>query len=762
MARETKGKASKKSIARHKEAVEALTGDAEYYAKTLKLGRTALRRFLESHANGTLDDHAGFQEWVEDRDAKFAAQKQQNEIDSWGSKLSNDFSRPKGRLLESHISRAIKKLSDSITGSPPGGRVKVLNDAANALRKDGYANRAGKAMYNGMDVVEALHPRNIRVREIQNILPDFDPGYKTYSQLGQDLAIARRMSDNVNTILESPEFAGRGDELLSELYKKNPTPAAFERAVNKEVARVLGMYTLQDVKTGAHPLGQFLTPEQLEEAKGRPGSNVRGDIENAGTKVRRDYSKLTREWNKSVMEQAESLLKQGFFGDNGQSDTRRPPQWSNIYEADVGRELESLSLRDKWVAERILEYGHLGSASNPAFYFAVNDPSNAGPEFALWNHQTSAGMTPHEFNVASARIGSGSGFTWDETNLDRFLKYLDEVTEVPESVIGELIDLVNEGDGIRAGTDGSISTDQQRKAAEILRKHGHSPDQHLLTDDKNRFTLDHETLGYPTSEQDAAIARRLAYMGALPNIDMNAALKVGVLGDKNLARYSRQELQKLYEEIKQLDPKDIAEYKENVLKLQAEEGITVDQSLRKARLLSSGRIPITLVAALSMVGQAMSDSPDDETKVEAMFRGLENYDKAITQPGAEAIMGIADKAGVGDAMRSADEAVTDRIDNAPRWAWGPLGEVKQAATRLVYDALKYIPAEIIGMGIQGVAGKETSTEADVPQVYPPLLNPQHDYSLDAVKKSLPENVMELYQEATPWKKYGGALQNRYP
>ena len=196
--------------------------------------------------------------------------------------------------------------------------------------------------------------------------------------------------------------------------------------------------------------------------------------------------------------------------------------------------------------------------------------------------------------------------------------------------------------------------------------------------------------------------------------------------------------------------------------LREEPGLTVDQAFRKAQRLMRGRVPATLIGLASSVSMALADSPDDETKIDAIFRGLEEYDKAITQPGAEAIMGVADAAGVGDAMRTVDAVATDRMENAPAWTWGSLGPIKKAVTQLGYDALKYLPAEVVGLGIEGVTGKKVSAEADNPQVYPPLLNPDHDYSLDKIKRSLPDNVMELYQQPTPWKKYGGVVQSMTP
>ena len=285
---------------------------------------------------------------------------------------------------------------------------------------------------------------------------------------------------------------------------------------------------------------------------------------------------------------------------------------------------------------------------------------------------------------------------------------------------------------------------------------GENQDHHLLTNSRNKFVLDN------AEDLREAIKRRIMFLKSLPQVDLNAALKVKK-APFGISQLSQRELLEFFDELKNTDPKILQEFKDTALQvLQAEPNLTVDQAFRKAQRLMRGRVPITLVGLVSSISMAMADSPEDETKMEAVFRGLEEYDKAITQPGAEAIMGIADKAGVGDAMRSADEAVTDRIDNAPGWVWGPLGEVKQAATQLVYDALKYIPAEVTGMGIEGVAGKETSTEADVPQVYPPFINPEVDYSLEKIKAELPDNVMELYRQPTPWKKYGGALQSRYP
>jgi len=188
------------------------------------------------------------------------------------------------------------------------------------------------------------------------------------------------------------------------------------------------------------------------------------------------------------------------------------------------------------------------------------------------------------------------------------------------------------------------------------------------------------------------------------------------------------------------------------------ENLTVDQVLRRA-VARMPKAPVALIALTASMGKAFADAPADEETLMTALRGLQNYDTDIVSPGKETIMAGADALGVGNAMRSVDDKVSGDLDQSK----GASGHV----ARFIYDAAKDTPAELVG-AVQGlwngfVGNTGSEAQGTVPEGTP-YFNQQEQYvpKFDfQANQPIPQNVMELYPETTPWKKYGGVLQREW-
>ena len=491
-------------------------------------------------------------------------------------------------------------------------------------------------------------------------------------------------------------------------------------------------------------------PAQLNQAEidstlGISGSDVRPTIEIERTGSNPQVH--AKQWNGLVEDAAAKLDADGYF-EPGYSDVRRPKN----YKGD-GTGSKFLSNKELWVAERSLEYGHLGSASQPGFFYVVNYDGNGHPEFALWNRQTDAGMTPTEYDIAGKRISSGRGFEWDKVNRGRFDGYLDEMLGI----------LDNEGFDNLSQTLGYFENleespwhldDPQRDYVSKTTIHDRpnlDPDSsYLLTNDQNNLTLDNFTRREDLEVRRAAIAARIGFMKSIPQVDLNAALGgakglISPTGEDKLGLKVSDEANK----VAQLTDEQLALLRKYGLEVMAEgENLTVDQVLRRA-VARMPKAPVALIALTASMGKAFADAPADEETLMTALRGLQNYDTDIVSPGKETIMSVADALGIGNAMRNVDDKAGGDLDQSK----GASGHV----ARFIYDAVKDTPAELVG-AVQGLWNGFIGNTGSAAQGSVPEGTPYHDFGEDA----LPENVMELYQEATPWKKYGGVLQNRYP
>jgi len=447
-------------------------------------------------------------------------------------------------------------------------------------------------------------------------------------------------------------------------------------------------------------LGEKLNSKERSFIQDMSGTGVRNLIETNRTGSNPQI--FNSKWNSAVNSAADKLDSQGFF-EEGFSDVRRPPQYN-----PNGANSAFLTHKELWVAERTLDYGHIGSATNPGFHYVINYDGNGMPEFTLWNRQTSAGMTAAETDVADKRISSGRGYEWDQVNKGRFDKHLNEVLDVisPQEVedltptLNYFNSLTNSPYHVDDPQRDYITKNPDAKSRPNLDTDG----AYLLTNNQNNFSLDNHTGSTKAKVRKAAIASRIAFMKSLPTVDLDTVLSQGVLSPyaENAIKVSTMEEAG---KVDQISDADLQTLRQNVMaEIAKGENLTLDQILRRA-VSKMPKAPIALAALAGSFTTAFADAPEGESAGMTALRALDEFESSITKPGANAIMNVADAVGVGDGMRSVDNYVT----NTHLPAYGP---VVDDIMGFAYNMYKDIPSEIAGLAEQFI-GSPVGAGSDI-------------------------------------------------
>jgi hypothetical protein len=481
------------------------------------------------------------------------------------------------------------------------------------------------------------------------------------------------------------------------------------------------------------------------------GTNVRNITETnrAGSKPQIFNAK----WNAAVQSAATKLEADGFFPE-GDSDVRKPPQYN-----PNGTSSAFLTHKELWIAERTLDYGHIGSATNPGFHYVMNYDSNGMPEFTLWNRQTSAGMTAAETDVADTRISSGRGYEWDSVNKGRFNKHLDEVLDViTDAEFEELAPTLDYFDSL---TESPFHVDDPQrdfitKNPDVNSRPNLDTDgAYLLTNNQNNISLDNHTKSEKVRIRKAAIAARIAFMKSLPTFDLETALSQGILTPyaQNAIKVSTMEEANKVDKISQ---EDLQTLRQNVMaEIAKGEGLTLDQILRRA-VSKMPKAPMSIAALVGSFTSAFADAPEGETTAETALRALDQVEQSIMKPGNNAIMGVADKVGVGDTMRAVDNHMTDTYIPS---AFGhiPFGE---SVMGFAYNMFKDIPSEFVGLASQFLgtpAGESSDVVPEGQQYFNAPVNRVTPYRIDEhdakVNRGLVRDIW--YDESALKKNNGG-------
>lgn len=592
--------------------------------------------------------------------------------------------------------------------------------------------------------IEASRDREKTIKSIQEINPFFDDPDKVLDQK----ALEKRLADYQERAHDLHTLRTENPELWEERLRSGRMP-------NKATLAKEAMYYIRqgqgdpnatvDQRKGITGVLDTELPEKLNQAEldsilGESGSKTRGRIETNRTGTPQQFH--ARQWNGLVKNAADKLEAEGKIPP-GLSDVKRP--WG------IKGDNEFLTNKELWMAERSLDYGHLGAASNPGFHYVINYDSNGQPEFSLWNKQTSASMTPAEYAVADERIRSGTGYRWDNVNKQRFNKYLDEMLGILDNAEFEKLSQTLEYFDEIKNSPYHLE-DAQRNYVETVkpadRPNADINSAYYLTNDFNNFSVDNFTTQEKVPVRRAAIASRLAFMRSLPSVDLDAALHQGLLstGSEDFLKASvREEAKK----VAQIPQEDIDLLKQNVLEvMKTGEPLTVDQVLRRA-IAKMPKAPVGLVAMLSSVGKAFADSPADATSLDNVMSGLEAYDDAIVQPGREIVGAMTDALGATQMLHSVDDNVQQRFENVP-------DGLSKTGAEFIYGAAKDIPAEVAGLGNwlvnQSFGNTGSTAQGSVPQG-----TPYYDFG----EHALPMNMMPVRPIANPALKFGGVVQPMY-
>lgn len=177
----------------------------------------------------------------------------------------------------------------------------------------------------------------------------------------------------------------------------------------------------------------------------------------------------------------------------------------------------------------------------------------------------------------------------------------------------------------------------------------------------------------------------------------------------------------------------------------------VDLSTREkilAMAKKAGKGTAGLAALLAYSGASYSAQPNwsEDDYIDHILMNLEKYDKAIVQPGRDALMSLADKVGAGDMLRGLDATVQQRFSTIPD------GMTKTGA-EFIYGAAKDIPAEAIGLLSAAVRTPVAPAENMS------WLEIQQQNAWNNQDPML--NMVPVFQPANPVKKFGGVVQPMY-
>jgi len=659
---------------------------------------------------------------------------------------------------EVEMTRTAKNLSAALADAKKSERERLIaegkrkqkaaDEAAARSEKERKAKEKKKVKYRKRQktnaVIEAKRLRDKTIASIQEINPFFSDPDKVLTQ--------QQLSEKLGQYMDRKSDLEYIKEMNPELWEERLRSG---RMPNKTTLAKEALYYLNqgagdpnatvDQRKGIKGVLDTELPEKLNQAErdsilGESGSKTRKRIETDRTGTPQQFH--AKQWNELVRHAADKLEADGKIKP-GLSDVKRP--WG------IEGEGAFLSNKELWRAERSLDYGHLGSASNPGFHYVINYDSNGQPEFSLWNKQTSASMTPTEYLVADQRIQSGSGYRWDEVNRGRFNSYLDEMLGILDDSEFERLSQTLEYFDHLPNSPYHLE-DAQRNYVERTdasgRPNADINSAYHLTNDVNNFSLDNFTASEKVNVRRSAIASRLAFMRGLPSIDLDAAIHQGLLpntAQKNLSV----SVDKEAKNVAQIPQEDIDLLKQNVMLVMKEgEPLTVDQVMRRA-IAKMPKAPVALIAMASSMGKAFADSPADATTLEKAMSGLQAYDEAIVQPGQEWVDNITDAIGVKGILSGID----DRVGGDLEQSQGASGHV----ARFLYGAAKDIPAETAGivryMYDQALGNTGSTAQGSVPEG-----TPYYDFG----EHALPHNVVKVMPVANPALKYGGLVQSQWP
>jgi len=248
----------------------------------------------------------------------------------------------------------------------------------------------------------------------------------------------------LNDIIESKETPLKDLQEAREILTKLNTESALMKgdihhatlgSLEKRTTKILTNATSPSnrfggqsavVEGGSRP--EFLNKADAEAAANQSSTEYRGEVE---VRNRGEFGQQRKVWDDTISVAADTLEEKNpsLFNNPDGSPKMSKYSWNQFEGFNKGKS-GNLTLKEEWTLSRQMDYGHSGAAGNPAYKYAINWRSNAGPEFALFNRTEGMAETVSEAIETNKKLKANEGLTWTEQNKTRYNKILKELNEL--------------------------------------------------------------------------------------------------------------------------------------------------------------------------------------------------------------------------------------------------------------------------------------------------------------------------------------------
>jgi len=248
----------------------------------------------------------------------------------------------------------------------------------------------------------------------------------------------------LNDIIESKETPLKDLQEAREILTKLNTESALMKgdihhatlgSLEKRTTKILTNATSPSnrfggqsavVEGGSRP--EFLNKADAEAAANQSSTEYRGEVE---VRNRGEFGQQRKVWDDNISQAAEILDEKqpSFFNNPDGSPKMSKYSWSQFDGINKGKS-GNLTLKEEWTLSRQMDYGHKGAAGNPAYKYAINWRSNAGPEFTLFNRTEGMTETIQEAIETNKALKANEGLTWTDSNKARYNKIVKELNEL--------------------------------------------------------------------------------------------------------------------------------------------------------------------------------------------------------------------------------------------------------------------------------------------------------------------------------------------
>ena len=546
------------------------------------------------------------------------------------------------------------------------------------------------------------------------------------------------------------------------------------------------------------PLGvtarpNLFTPEEVSQLPRRGGAKdeyYAGPNASGKTPKALAYYGAQSDHNRFIKRVADQLDEKGYFTNKDGT-----PKMSG-HKSPISN--QEMTARQYFESSRIFNYGHRGAASNAGFGSISSWLGNAGPEFEYFNKLEGAILTPEEaiiINDINELQGETGDMLWDSKNKARFHamnaeldKLIEEYgLEIPDKVSAARTEAKNYIDAL---DEWESPVDNQR-----TKVHGLLSDPALSGIDAASQAGKYSLLGSQNqlalqgkNVESAEVIRRLQLLNQVDGFQMDAWLQ-NRGADQIRKLLGEEEANRVFAALSSVDEQKtwLQSVRRALDDLRDNPNATIqnitDRAIKYGGRGVWGMAPI----GLGLIDPKLAERWDN--------LGVHQGEDLISEATSilDEYMGTDIASGAQQTEDVALGVMTD-LQNSDSWldkARGHVGEfIYNTAKAGVTEVPGFIQSLFQGKGdvtnihegvdaftqdvlmprfFQGSGGDPALQDAvPMPQVEPvsnTVPMPQVEQLEEVVPmpsvNQLPQNVMELYPEATPWKKYGGLLQRQW-